>query len=116
MTQATSEPTLSPTDIAAEKSRLGIPDGGQPLRAWIRYQLQQRINAKTGKPWNQADIGRETFVSEGTISYIFTAQRVSGRKVERVRRVTAELLGIPEAVLFPPVPAKRGATEEDESE
>lgn len=92
---------LSPDAIIAEKQRLGVPAGGQALRAWIQYKLKSLRNAKTGRPWNQADIARETHASESTVSIIYTGGRDHGHKSGRVRRLTAELLEIPEAVLFP---------------
>lgn len=92
---------LSAEEITAEKARLGVPSGGQQLRSWIRYQLQNKTNPDTAKPYTQADIARATFTSEGSVSYIYQGQRVSGQKSGRVRRLTSQILGIPEAVLFP---------------
>lgn len=90
------------TDVMREKARRGIPPiAGNALRSWIRYQLQQRTNAATGKPYSQRAIAEETFTSEGTVSFVCRGDRVKGRRNERVRRRIAEVLNIPEAILFP---------------
>jgi transcriptional regulator with XRE-family HTH domain len=88
------------TATRLERTERGIPDNGERLRDWIRYQLRQHINPTTGKPYTQAAIAKETGASQPTVSRIFTGDLVNGRKAGRVRRLTAVVLGIEEVVLF----------------
>ena len=101
MTQkpTTNEP-MSDAAIARARADRGIPAEGAALRSWIRYQLSQHMNAATSRPYTQADIARETHVSEPTVSIIFSNSRVNGFKSGRVRRLAAKILDIPEVVLF----------------
>lgn len=98
--------TLTPADITAERTRLGIPepeeDNGGALRSWLRYRLQRTKNTETGnKPFTQADIARLTGASEASVSVVFSGGRIEGMKGERIRLVTAEVLGIDPRVLWP---------------
>lgn len=92
---------LTDAEIAAKRRELGIPEGeGQPLRAWLRFQLQSKINPKTKKPWTQADIARQADVAEPTVSVVFTGGRPLGRRGEKIRALTAQVLGVEQEVLF----------------
>lgn len=104
-TKAPAPGELTPDEIAAERTRLGIPDAteddGNALRSWIRYRLQRTKKSDTGKPWTQADIARAAYASETSVSIVFKGGRIEGRKGEKIRLLTAEVLGIDARVLFP---------------
>jgi hypothetical protein len=102
-TKTTTAPTpeLTAEQIATERARLQIPEGGDALRSWLRWQLQQRTNPKTGKKWTQADVARAAFTSESSVSIVFQGQRLDGPKGEKIRLVTADALGIDVRILFP---------------
>jgi transcriptional regulator with XRE-family HTH domain len=85
---------MTPDEIRLERERLGVPDAGLMRRAWIRYQLQRQ-------GWSQARIARATKASESTVSVLYLGHRPAGDKAGRVRELTAEVLGMPEDVLFP---------------
>lgn len=80
-----------------------IPPAGTERRAWIRFALQSKPNVEHGRPYNQADIARAADVSQGTVSLVYTGGRVAGDKAALVRKITANVLGIPESELFPEV-------------
>jgi transcriptional regulator with XRE-family HTH domain len=86
--------TLDPEVVRTERARLGIPEDGLQQRLWIRYQLQLR-------GWNQAKVARTAYASESSVSMIYMGQRPAGSKADRVRRLTAGVLGVAEGVLFP---------------
>ena len=87
-------PPLTPEEVQSERAAIGVPEDGVQQRAWIRYQLQI-------KGWSQACVARATTPSDSTVSVIYTGQRPAGMKAERVRRLTAEVIGVREQVLFP---------------
>lgn len=93
--------SLAADDIAAERARLGIPENAVQLRSWIRYKLGEIENPATRRPWNQAQIAKETHASEPHVSRVYSGSIESGHLSGRIRRLTSEILGIPLAVLFP---------------
>lgn len=96
-------PELTADEIATERARLGIPESGDGLRSWLRYKLQQIDNPKTGRKYTQADIARKTKATEGTVSKVFRdiGTGLNGRMYERIRLVTAEILGIDARIIWP---------------
>jgi hypothetical protein len=52
-----------------------VPPPGEDRRAWIRHELQRRVNPATGKRWTQADVAREAFVNESTVSLVYLGVR-----------------------------------------
>jgi lambda repressor-like predicted transcriptional regulator len=113
--KAATPATLTVEDVAAERVRLGIPepteDNGGALRSWLRYQLQRTKNPDTGKPYTQADVARKAFASEASVSIVFSGGRIEGMKGEKIRLVTAEVLGLDPRILWP----KRGGESAGES-
>lgn len=97
---------LTAAHIATERARLGIPDSGDDLRSWLRYQLQRVDNPKTGRKYTQADIARRVKATEGTVSKVFrdVGTGLNGRMYERVRLATADVLGIDARIIWPPKP------------
>lgn len=98
-------PTKAPTNwsierIIAERKRLGIPQDPKDRREWIGFQLRLRDNPKTGKKWNQADVARETFASETSVSIVMLGGRIEGLKGEKIRLLISEVIGVPVPVLF----------------
>lgn len=90
---------------AIERARqlIDVPENGVELRAWLRYNLQRVPNKKTGKPWNQADVGREAGDASGaTVSRVFVGELPSGKTSDKVRQLTADILGIPVDVIWKP--------------
>src|SRR5215472_13114012 len=58
---------------------LGIPPGGARLRTWLRFQLQQVPNKKTGRTYTQADIARMAGdVAGATVSRVFQGELPGG--------------------------------------
>jgi transcriptional regulator with XRE-family HTH domain len=94
--------TYTAEQIAAERAARGIPDEPEEFHLWIRYELSKRHNAETGGRWRQRDVAKRTHLSDATVSHVLQGQRVFGRGSERVKRLMAEILEIPLAVLFPP--------------
>jgi len=87
---------LTAKEVRARRAALGIPSEGAGQRAWIHYQLQMR-------GWTAAKVARDVDASETTVSVIYTGARPAGDKAALVRRLTAKILKIPAAVLFPEV-------------
>lgn len=77
-----------------------VPPPGEDRRAWIRHELQRRVNESTERRWTQADVAREAFVNESTVSLVYTGRRVKGPGSEKVMRITARILGTTTDRLF----------------
>lgn len=69
-----------------------VPPPGEDRRAWIRHELQRRTNPDTGRRYTQADIAREAFVNESTVSLVYTGKRRQGPGTHKVMRITARIL------------------------
>lgn len=69
-----------------------VPPPGEDRRAWIRHELQRRVNDDTGRRWTQADVAREAYVNESTVSLVYLGERKTGAGTEKVMRITARIL------------------------
>jgi transcriptional regulator with XRE-family HTH domain len=85
---------------AAQMTRRPVPPAGEDRRAWIRHELQRRVNPESGRRYTQADIAREAHVNESTVSLVYTGKRAKGPGSEKVMRVTARILGMETDDLF----------------
>jgi hypothetical protein len=89
--------------IDAARELIDVPGAGPELRAWIRWCLQRITNKATGRVWTQADIGREAGDASGaTVSRVFMGELPRGELADKVRAVTARVLGIPGEVIWRP--------------
>jgi hypothetical protein len=81
-------------------TRTAVPPAGPDRRSWIRFELGKIDNPETGRRWLQADIAREAETQDSHVSLIFTGERDTGPKADRVRRITARVLGMTTDALF----------------
>ncbi|HEY7195508.1 MAG TPA: hypothetical protein VH439_17325 [Gemmatimonadales bacterium] len=92
---------LARIDVA--RHLIDVPGPGPELRAWIRWCLQRITNKATGRVWTQADIGREAGDASGaTVSRVFMGELPRGELADKVRSVSARVLGLPIDVIWRP--------------
>lgn len=80
--------------------RGAVPAPGVDRRAWIRFELGKIANPETRGRWRQSDIAREAETRDSHVSLIYTGEREAGPKADRVRRITARVLGMTTDALF----------------